>query len=71
MITGDVRTLAREYCARGVPLEYVQYDSLSHTTSAVPWLARATAWLFARFAGYPPPLDCGHIAPGNSLAPID
>jgi hypothetical protein len=71
MITGDVRSLAREYCARGVPVEYVQYDSLSHITGAAPCLARAAAWLFARFTGSPLPRHCGHIAPGNSLAPID
>lgn len=71
MITGDVRSLAREYRARGVPVEYVQYDALSHFTSAVPWLAQAAAWLFARFADAPLPRDRGHIAPGNSLAPID
>jgi hypothetical protein len=70
MITGDVRSLAREYCARGVPVEYVQYDSLDHITSAVPWLAGAAAWLSARFAGLPPPQDCAQIPPGNSLAPI-
>jgi hypothetical protein len=54
-----------------VPVEYVQYDSLSHISSAAPWLAWATARLFARFFGSPLPRDSGHIAPGNSLAPID
>jgi hypothetical protein len=53
MIAGDVRSLAREYRARGVPVEYVQYDRFSHFPSAAPWVARATAWLFARFAGSP------------------
>ncbi len=70
MVAGDVRALAREYCARGVPVEYVQYDHLSHLTSVLPWLTEAAAWLSARFAGLPAPQDCAHIAPGNSLAPI-
>jgi hypothetical protein len=70
MIAGDVRTLAREYCAHGVPVQYMQYDSLSHLTTAVPWAAGAAAWLSARFAGSPPPQDCAQIPPGNSLAPI-
>jgi len=70
MIAGDVRSLAREYCARGVKVQYTQYDLLSHTTSLLPWLPAATAWLNDRFAGNPAPQNCASIAPGNSLAPI-
>jgi hypothetical protein len=70
MIAGDVRTLAREYCARGVPVEYAQYDSLGHVGSALPWLAGAAAWLAGRFAGSRPPQDCARIAQGNPLTPI-
>jgi hypothetical protein len=29
-ITGDVRTLARGYCAKGTKVDYEQYDTLSH-----------------------------------------
>jgi hypothetical protein len=70
MIAGDVRTLARDYCARSVAVQYVQYDNLSHITSVAPWLPAAVAWLAGRFAGKPAPQDCAQIAPGNSLAPI-
>jgi len=70
MITGDVRTLAREYCHRGVPVQYDEYDNLSHTTTALAWLPVAGSWLDDRFAGLPAPQDCADIAPGNSLAPI-
>ena len=70
MIAGDVRSLAREYCARGVPVQYAQYEALSHVPSAVPWLAEASAWLGGRFLGLPAPQDCARIVPGNSLAPI-
>lgn len=69
MVTGDVRSLAREYCHEGVPVQYTQYDLLSHTTSLVPWVPQALAWVAGRFAGSPPPQDCASIAPGNSLAP--
>jgi hypothetical protein len=70
MITGDVRTLARTYCARGVKVQYQQYDDLSHLTSAVPWLPAASAWLTARLAGLPAPQNCAAIPPGNPLTPI-
>ncbi len=71
MIAGDVRSLAREYCGRGVPVQYVQYENLSHVPSALPWLPQATTWLAGRFAGQAPPQDCPQIAPGNSLALIE
>ena len=51
MIAGDVRSLAREYCGRGVPVRYVQYEALSHVPSALAWLPEAATWLNARFAG--------------------
>ncbi|MFT4083364.1 MAG: lipase family protein [Nocardioides sp.] len=69
MIAGDVRTLAREYCARGVTVKYQSYP-LSHFTSAVTWLPQATAWLEARFAGVTAPSSCGSIPAGNGLEPI-
>ena len=70
MIAGDVRTLAREYCQRGVAVRYDQYDLLGHVPSAAPWLSTALPWLSARFAGSPAPQDCAQIAPGNPLTPI-
>lgn len=70
MIAGDVRSLAREYCGRGVTVQYVEYENLSHVLAAAPWLVEANAWLDARLLGLPAPQDCSTIAPGNSLAPI-
>jgi hypothetical protein len=70
MIAGDVRTLARQYCAAGTKVEYHQYDLTSHVSSAIPWLGEAVPWLLARFAGLPAPQNCGSIAPGNALDPI-
>jgi len=70
MIAGDVRSLAREYCSRGVPVQYVEYEHLSHVLSAAPWLVEATSWLTSRLEGLAAPQDCSSIAPGNPLAPI-
>ncbi|RMI33659.1 triacylglycerol lipase [Nocardia stercoris] len=69
MIAGDVRSLANQYCADGTPVEYHQYDLLSHVPSAVAWLPTSLVWLNDRFAGKPAPSTCGSIAPGNSLDP--
>ncbi len=70
MIAGDVRSLAREWCERGVAVKYTEYQHLGHIEGAVPWLPEAQAWMTERFAGLTAPQDCSEIAPGNSLAPI-
>jgi hypothetical protein len=70
MIAGDVRTLARDYCQRGVAVQYNQYDLLAHVEAAVPWIATAVPWLSARFAGKAAPKNCSQIAPGNPLDPV-
>jgi hypothetical protein len=70
MIAGDVRTLAREYCERGVTVQYDEYDALAHVETAVPWIATTLPWLSARFAGAPAPQDCAGIKPGNPLTPV-
>jgi hypothetical protein len=71
MIAGDVRSLAREYCQRGVSVQYAQYDLFAHIEAAAPWIASAVPWLSERFAGRPAPQDCSGIAPGNPLTPIE
>jgi len=70
MIAGDVRSLAREYCSRGVTVQYEQYEDLSHVPSAIEWLPEAYSWLTGRFLGLPAPQNCGQIAAGNSLEPV-
>jgi hypothetical protein len=70
MIAGDVRGLAREYCSRGVTVQYKQYEGLSHVPSALVWLPEAYSWLAGRFLGLPAPHNCAQIAAGNSLEPI-
>ncbi|GAA1957647.1 lipase family protein [Amycolatopsis minnesotensis] len=70
MVAGDVRALARQYCAEGnKSIKYTQYDLLSHVGAAVPWVPTAIGWLGDRFAGKAAPSDCGRIPAGNSLAP--
>jgi hypothetical protein len=69
MIAGDVRTLARQYCAKGDKVQYDQYP-LGHVTTAVPWIATAVPWLAARFAGSTAPQNCASIEPGNPITPI-
>jgi hypothetical protein len=70
MVAGDVRTLARQYCATGdQAIDYRQYDALSHVPSMAAWLPEALGWLDDRFAGRPAPTSCGSIAPGNPLVP--
>ncbi|CRK61448.1 Lipase 1 [Alloactinosynnema sp. L-07] len=70
MVAGDVRALARQYCATGNnSIKYHQYDALSHFGATVPWYPVALAWLNDRFAGKAAPSSCGRIPAGNSLAP--
>ena len=70
MIAGDVRTLARDYCARGTTVYYQQYDLLSHTSAVGLWLMQAIDWVHDRFAGQTAPNNCSSIAPGNPLDPL-
>jgi hypothetical protein len=70
MITGDVRTLAREYCQRGVTVQYDQYNELAHVETVTPWVSTTLPWLSERFAGAPAPQDCAQIEPGNPLTPV-
>jgi hypothetical protein len=70
MIAGDVRSLAREYCERGVDVQYSEYQHLGHYEGAAPWLIETAGWLAGRFAGLAAPQDCSEIVAGNSLAPV-
>jgi len=70
MVAGDVRTLARDFCASGTAVDYTQYDALSHVSTFPAWAPAALTWLNGRFAGGQAPSDCSQIPPGNSLAPV-
>lgn len=69
MISGDVRSLARQYCDTNKAIQYQQVENAGHTDTATTWAASAVGWLAGRFAGTAAPSSCGSIAPGNSLAP--
>ncbi|MBC9717877.1 triacylglycerol lipase [Streptomyces sp. TRM66268-LWL] len=70
MVSGDVRALARQYCATGnTAIKYRQYDGLSHVGAVPPWDLATLGWLDDRFDGKAAPSSCGSIPPGNSLAP--
>lgn len=73
MLAGDVRALARQYCAKGVTIKYNEY-ALSHFTSMVSWLPQATLWVNDRFGGFFGPVaapnNCSSIQPGNALDPV-
>lgn len=70
MVTGDTRTLARKACAAGVPVDYREYDNVSHTMAFVAWYPAATAWMLGRFNGQPAPNTCASIPEGNDLSAI-
>jgi hypothetical protein len=69
MLAGDVRTLARQYCAKGVPVEHKEWGT-SHFVTMVSWLPWATTWIDDRFAGKAAPQNCSSIAVGNPLTPL-
>lgn len=69
MLAGDVRTLARQYCAQGVPVQHKEWGT-SHFTTMLNWLPWATAWIDDRFAGKAAPQNCSSIAAGNPLTPL-
>jgi hypothetical protein len=71
MIAGDVRTLARGYCAKGnKTVWYEEYEDYSHISSLLLWLPNSIAWIKERFAGLPAPQNCSSIRQGNPLEPI-
>jgi hypothetical protein len=70
MVAGDVRALARQYCATGnEAIKYEQYNLLSHVGAMLYWTPRAMNWLDDRFDGETAPSSCGRIPAGNSLEP--
>lgn len=69
MVAGDVRTLARQYCADGTRVLHREYP-LSHFTSVPLWLPEAIGWLGARFGGTTAPSNCATIKAGNPLTPL-
>ncbi len=58
MIAADVRELATDYCGRGVPVVYHQYDGSDHEAAFPRFEADAARFLADRFAGTPTATTC-------------
>ncbi|WP_026197709.1 lipase family protein [Sciscionella marina] len=69
MVAGDVRSLARKYCAAGVPVDYKE-QPLEHGGTAGTWALDTMTRLPEAFRGDRPKNTCASIKPGNSLDPI-
>lgn len=67
MVTKDVRTLARQYCAAGTAIEYREYQPLSHFLTALLWATEGYAWLESKFHGAAATNNCQTIPEGNTL----
>lgn len=71
MIAGDVRTLARGYCASGLRIQYNEYEGDGHIASLLRWLPEMLVWVDQRFQRRSPPDNCDAIAPGNIIEPVE
>ena len=70
MIAGDVRSLARQYCATGnTKIRYTQFDLTSHVATVPLWAPGALSYLDDRFTTKAAPSSCGSIPAGNPLTP--
>ncbi len=68
MLAGDMRTLARQFCASGTAVQYNEYPA-EHAITAGLWVVGMLPWVYERFAGTPAPSNCQSIPSGTSLAP--
>ena len=58
MVAADVLALARHYCAEGVPVEYQEYEGVSHVEAGAFFEPQTGPFLQARLAGLPFAGDC-------------
>ena len=68
MVAADVEALAHEYCTKGVPVTFNEYDGADHEEAIAPFETAALGFLENLFAGGPAPNGCASIGTGNSLA---
>jgi hypothetical protein len=57
----DVETLAREYCRSGVPVEFQEYQGVSHEEAGAFFEPQTAAFLQARLAGLPFVSNCSSV----------
>jgi acetyl esterase/lipase len=55
------RQFARHACRIGKRVRWIDITGKGHQTSATDTVDATLQWIDARFAGAPPPSDCGHI----------
>ena len=55
------RTYAQKLCAAGQAVRWVDVNGSGHATTAKDSSAASVQWIADRFAGRPPPSDCGRI----------
>ncbi|MGO3363546.1 MAG: lipase family protein [Corynebacterium sp.] len=67
MVSRDVRTIVRQYCEAGAPIEYREYPYASHVIAGAPWLIEGYLWLEGRFNGKPATNNCDTVPRGNEL----
>ena len=67
MVTKDVRTIVRQYCEAGTPIEYREYPFASHVIAGAPWAIEGYLWLEGRFNGAPATNNCATVPRGNEL----
>jgi triacylglycerol lipase len=58
VVTPDVTTLVKNYCAAGATIQYLQFPLADHVTAELEGLPGAIAYMQARFAGQPAPSTC-------------
>jgi triacylglycerol lipase len=58
VVTPDVTSLVKTYCAAGEPIQYIQFPLADHITAEAEGLPGAIAYIQARFAGQPAPSTC-------------
>ena len=61
MVAADVKSLARQYCNEGVPVEFQEYTGASHEDAGAFFEPQTGPFLQARIAGAPFVGNCGSI----------
>ncbi|MEC3920195.1 lipase family protein [Nocardia sp. CDC160] len=61
IVAAGERTLATDYCRRGLSVQYNEYPASNHLLAALQFTPTAQAFLMDRFAGLPPAADCSSL----------
>ncbi|MEC3958309.1 lipase family protein [Nocardia sp. CDC153] len=61
IVAAGERTLATDFCRRGLSVQYNEYPASNHLLAALQFTPTAQAFLMDRFAGTPPADDCSNL----------